>query len=325
MLKVGALVAVVLAGLCLGLAAARGSGQSPMTTPLQFLPNTIAFWNQEHGLIGTGNETYLGTPWQVCERKCRGSISVTTDGGRTSHVLVRTPGPVVRIMVARPRLAWAIVVPACKQASCTHDLWRSVDAGRKWQVINPAPDPFYTASFADSAHGLALSGSGRPLITIDGGRTWQRRANPCPADEASSVSLVSPQRGWLLCLGQPGAGNQEKTLYRTDDAGARWKRLEGGFSYGYPQGIAFAPDGLGVIWESRGTLALTRDSGRHWTDFPSVAEPEADFGLSASVVVGRAFALLSRTPVRPVRFRLVSTTPDLGGWGTVRTWTSSIH
>jgi hypothetical protein len=255
----------------------------------------------------------------------RGSISATTDGGQTSHLLVRTPGPVVRIIVARPRRAWAIVVRACKNESCTHDLWRSLDAGRTWQVVSPAPEPFYTASFADAAHGLAVTQAHGLIITTDGGRTWERLRDPCGSESERVVSLVSPRRGWLLCLGQPGAGNQEKALYRTDDAGAHWQRLSGGFGYGYPRGIAFASDGLGVIWESRGTLSLTRDGGKHWADFPRVSEPEADFGLSASVVVGRAFALLSRTPVRPVPFRLVSTTRNLTGWRTVRTWTSSIR
>jgi Photosynthesis system II assembly factor YCF48 len=316
--KAAALATALLTAVVFGSIRALGApAESVTVTPRSLLPSAIAFWNRQHGLIGTGFEDYPGT-------LDRGSISVTTDGGRTSHVLVQTPGPVVRIAVARPAQAWAIV-RACKRGRCSLDLWRSSDAGRTWQVVRPAPPPFYTASFADAQHGFALVHDHRLIATTNAGRTWRRLASPCPAETKSRVSLVSPGRGWLLCLGQPGAGNQEKTFYRTDDAGTHWQRLSGGFSYGYPQGIAFASDGLGVMWESRGTLYLTRHGGRHWTGFAHVSAPEADFGLSASVVPGRAFALLWRTPVRPIPFRLVATTHDLTGWRTVRTWMSSIR
>src|SRR5260370_13535143 len=65
-------------------------------------------------------------------------------------------------------------------------------------------------------------------------------------------------------------------------------------SYGYPIGIAMARDGFGVIWESRGTLYVTRDGGSHWIALPKVARPEEDFGASAAALPnGVGYVLLS--------------------------------
>jgi hypothetical protein len=200
-------VALIAAGASGAVGTAARSAVS--VTPLALLPSSVAFWNEDHGLIATGNENYPGSPDQQCRNGiCRpGTISVTDDGGRTSRVLVRTPGPATWVGVTGRRQAWA-VVHECKRHRCSDLLWHSADAGRDW---------------------------------------------------------------------------------------------------------------------SRGTLYLTRDGGYRWKAFPKVAEPEADFALSAAVVPGRAFALLSRTPARPVAFRLVATTSGLGAWHTVRTWTSSIR
>jgi hypothetical protein len=82
-----------------------------------------------------------------------------------------------------------------------------------------------------------------------------------------------------------------KSVYRLGPRG--WRRVAytpfappgpGGYGgialYGYPLGIAMADDGFGLIWESRGTLYLTRDGGSHWVGLPKVAKPEVDFGVS---------------------------------------------
>jgi photosystem II stability/assembly factor-like uncharacterized protein len=139
-----------------------------------------------------------------------------------------------------------------------------------------------------------------------------------------------------------GLGNAGKAIYQTSDGGKHWRRVavaqvgkqpngrtrcicSGGICIcGYPEGIAFARDGVGVLWESRGTLYLTRDGGAHWKAFPNVSEPELDFGWSGAAVPGRAFVLLARTPHRPIPFRLITTTSDLTGWRTLRTWISAL-
>jgi photosystem II stability/assembly factor-like uncharacterized protein len=132
------------------------------------------------------------------------------------------------------------------------------------------------------------------------------------------------RRGWALCVGQPGAGNQDKTVVSTIDGGRTWHvragsrdRREGGLgSYGYPQGIAFRPGGAGVLWESRGFLFLTSNGGAKW-HAASVAKPEIDFGRSASIVSrGTVFVLLHRGQ----KFRLVLAHDSGRTWRTLRRW-----
>jgi photosystem II stability/assembly factor-like uncharacterized protein len=80
-----------------------------------------------------------------------------------------------------------------------------------------------------------------------------------------------------------------------------------------------ARDGFGLIWESRGTLYVTRDGGSHWTGLPKVARPEVDFGMSASALPhGVGFVVLAKggTETR----RLVETTDAGRSWRVVYIW-----
>src|SRR5207248_4385819 len=117
---------------------------------------------------------------------------------------------------------------------------------------------------------------------------------------------------WALCTTQGGAGNMGKAVYRLTTHG--WKRVAytafpgtrgsyGGISsYGYPQGIAMARDGFGLIWESRGTLYVTRDGGSHWVAEPAVARPEVDFGVSGAALPGGiGFVVLAHGGSEPRR------------------------
>ena len=65
----------------------------------------------------------------------------------------------------------------------------------------------------------------------------------------------------------------------------------GGFNLAGSIGFAAGPllfsliaDGFGLLWESRGTLYVTRDGGTSWLAEPKVARPEIDFGGGAARV-----------------------------------------
>src|SRR5205814_3730789 len=94
-------------------------------------------------------------------------------------------------------------------------------------------------------------------------------------------------------------------------------RSYGGIAaFGYPLGLAMAADGFGLIWESRGTLYVTRDGGSHWNGLPKVAEPEVDFGLSGAALRGGVgFVLLRRGGVR-----LLETSDAGRTWHAVHRW-----
>jgi photosystem II stability/assembly factor-like uncharacterized protein len=113
-----------------------------------------------------------------------------------------------------------------------------------------------------------------------------------------------------------------KAVYRLGAHG--WRRVDHGLSIGgYPLGMAMADNGFGLIWESRGTLYVTRDSGSHWIGEPKVAVPEVDFGVSGvALPSGKGFVLLLRGyGLRGyVHERLLETTDAGRTWRVVHRW-----
>jgi photosystem II stability/assembly factor-like uncharacterized protein len=290
------------------LSAARAAPISPV------VPNAIAFWDARRGLLGTG--TCPGAIHDVCTD---GTVQLTSNGGRSFHLVLRTRRPVIALSTAGPRSAIA--------RTDGGGSFRTLDGGRSWKPFPPS----YGASFATPRIGLGFRRYMTHdhlaldlLATNDGGRTWRRRPSPCMRALAfgAVIDLVTPSLGWMVCLGQPGAGNQEKAVFRTTDGGRRWRpgaaavyyprrNVHGGLeSYGYPQGVAFAADGFGILWESRGTLYITRAGGTNWLAEPRVARPEIDFGRGAAAFSdGRGLVLLGRGGHLPARLLL---TDDAG-------------
>ena len=265
------------------LTSVTGSDASRTPGRLALTPNAIAFRDSSHGLAGTGWIS-CGYPQATC--RPAGTISRTFDGGRTWRVVLRTPRPVA---------------------------WVGVVEGISW------------ARFDD----------GENLRSTDGGRTWRPAIqlappySPCPQALAqlSDVFVTAGGREWALCAGQGGAGSMGKAVYRLTPRG--WRRVAwtqfgppgrgyGGISiYGYPLGIAMADDGFGLIWESRGTLYVTRDGARLWQGLPKIARPEVDFGVfGAALPDGVGFVLLMRGDAR----RLLETHDYGRTWHVVHRW-----
>jgi photosystem II stability/assembly factor-like uncharacterized protein len=307
---------------CLG-ASAPTAGSSSTAPRAQAAPYAIAFWDSQHGLLGTG------TCPRTTRGDCReGTIEVTSNGGRTFKLVLRTHHPVIGLWTTGPRGAIA-------QTDGGGSLL-SLDGGRTWQPFRLR----YGASFVTPRIGLGYRSylthdhlALELLATSDGGRTWRRRGSPCTQAIASAalIDLVTPSLGWIVCLGQPGAGNQAKAVFRTSDGGRTWRagaavvlwphrNVHGGIeSYGYPEGAAFARDGFGILWESRGTVYATRDGGTNWLAQPEVARPEIDFGRGAAAFPdGHALVLLGRGGGLPAR---LLRSDDAGRtWRLVRRW-----
>lgn len=264
-------VAVAVAGLSAAAASApaRRAAQLPRSA---LVPNTVAFWGDgRHGILGTGYQ-YSG--------HAGGTISQTTDGGKTWHVVRRTTSPVI-----------------------------------------------YAASFHGLFYVQLLNGR-----TLRGrGQYWERNAGHlfesyCRGWYGSAVTAdlvdTNEVRPWSLCVGQGSVGNEAKAVYRGAKRVA-YTPMTGGHargqisSYGYGQGIAGGYSGFGMIWESRGTLYLTHDGGRHWYPKPKIARPEIDFGRWADVAWTKlGFVLLERNQ----HSRLIETTDAGRTWHVVHRW-----
>jgi photosystem II stability/assembly factor-like uncharacterized protein len=258
--------------------------QAALPPRVALVPNAIAFRDPSHGVLGTG-WTSCGNPAFGC--RLQATISLTTNGGRTWKVVLRTPGPVVWVAIT-VRDEWARYDDG--------ENLRSADGGRTWR---PAVAPREPASPCPPAVALTT----HVVVTTPGGRQW------------------------ALCAGQGGAGNMSKAVYRLTLKGWKRVAYTpfgpGGYGgiapYGYPVGMAMTDGGFGLIWESRGTLYDTRDGGSHWLGLPRVAQPEVDFGQSAAALPhGVGFVLLGRGGGE--RRRLVVTRDSGRTWHTAHTW-----
>jgi photosystem II stability/assembly factor-like uncharacterized protein len=265
-------------------APASSAGRKPPASRL--VPNAVAFRDPLHGVLGSGWEGCVNRAWN-----CRpsGAISVTADGGRTWTVVRRTARPVVSLL--RDGDAYVATLDDGERL-------RSAEGGRVWRPSSPS------------------TGAGLPASSV------------CP--QGMLVGANAGAGDWSLCTTEGGAGDQGKSVYRNlPDRGwvrVAWTGLtstaaQGGISaYGYPLGIAGNDDGFGLIWESRGTLYVTRDGGRDWQALPKVVRPELDFGFWAFVLprggVGWEVVGYQGTERR----RLIETTDAGRTWRVVHRW-----
>lgn len=173
-----------------------------------------------------------------------------------------------------------------------HSIFKTTDGGATWRQqantlptrdpkVDPADSPpvksFTGVSFVDADHGVAVSGGGSILATVDGGTTWTVKPAPAP----STVNAIWPERlppsSWNflgvsftdrdhgVVVGHLGA------ILSTADGGATWV-YRGDPRYGILQDVKFVDEFHGqVVGRISGrpdginyTTVGTNDGGEAW-------------------------------------------------------------
>ncbi len=265
---------------------------SPRFLARAFVPTSMALFDDRHGLIAGHIEEEAGS-LLGCPPGCRGLIGVTRDGGQSWKVSYKGPRAIADVTTFGDRLAWATIADCdgvlrqCTGAGILH----SEDGGLTWKVIGNAG--VFSPSFVSPLDGWAIRASRdvapRKLVgSFDGGATWRDTFDPCPRSVVlQSVRFVTPRHGWVLCGGEPGAGQQAKAVLETIDGGAIWRMASaalvapklqlvvgglGGSGYGH--GIFFLPDGHGWLWMGREYSYFTADGGRSWKPMGDITAPD---------------------------------------------------
>jgi photosystem II stability/assembly factor-like uncharacterized protein len=302
---------------------AQTGAAAPARMHLVTLPDSFVMWNQHDGLLGVGS---CDVADDINEGKCvSGAVERTSNGGRTYRVVLRTGQPIYELQTVGP---FGAIASTYEDGSRN---WRTLDGGRTWQRVSskPAVD-WLNPRMGIRFHSYVVGNLGElaMLVTHDGGHSWKRLHDPCrKAISFNAIAdLVSRKVWWVACLGQGGAGNEEKAIFRTRDGGATWQagaaavfypktRVHGGLgTYGYPTGLAFARTGWGLLTESRGTLYVTRDGGTRFHAESKVVRPEIDFAGGASVFrSGVGYVLIGSK-------RLIKTSDFGRTWRVVRRW-----
>jgi photosystem II stability/assembly factor-like uncharacterized protein len=312
----------VLRGLLVVAAAAvivQTGAAAPARTRVVAKPISAVFLNARVGLVGI---RYCVPKGSHCSS---GAVQRTTDGGRTFHVVLRTRKPITSVERFGPQGATATTLFG--------SAWRTLDSGRTWRPV--AYRPFYWATPRIALRFDAyVKRSGQKLalrVTHDGGRTFRRLVDPCNAAVTYNAFayLATPKLWWVLCVGIPAGGTMDKAIFRTRDGGKTWqagaanlgppnRRVHGGIGlFGYPNGLAFARNGFGLVTESRGTLFVTRDGGQHFSARRKVDRPDVDYCAGAAAFTGGVgYVLLTSGDSA----RLLVTHDFGSAWHVVRRW-----
>ncbi len=276
-------VAVVASAALAAVATGAAANAHTDSVPRWLVPNAVAFADATHGALGTGYP-YSG--------HAGGAIELTSDGGRDWHVALRTPRPVLKL--ATEGSLWYAQFD-------DGETLQSSDSGLHW----------------------------KPTAT----QVWPSTPSTCPMGLIVGVLATPVDPTWSVCSTSGGAGNEGKAVYRLRNSG--WKRVActnfstshlpcGGTSYGgisslgYPVGVAGNSTGFGLIWESRGTLWVTKDGGQHWRGLQHLVQFDVDIGNWATVLPhgGVGFAITHASSSS----RLLETTDAGRTWRVVHRW-----
>jgi len=112
----------------------------------------------------------------------------------------------------------------------------------------------------------------RLFRTADGGATWRPVPVPCKGYRMP-VSTLDGVHLWMICGSEPGAGNEAKWGYTSDDSGAHWtmRAFNDGIKsagsmpiIGYANLLSLSSASTGFMANDRGDLYRSTDGGRSW-------------------------------------------------------------
>lgn len=243
------------------------------------------------GVVGQPHSYYFGS--------VGGGVWKSSNSGMTWEALwndmpVSSIGSVA-VAESDPNILYVGTGEACIRGNISHGngVYKSIDAGKTWKhigltdtrqigrvIVHPKnPDIVYVAALGHAYGNNAERGVFR---TTDGGKTWEKTLYRDEKTGAIDITFVpgnpailfaalweAGRTPWGMTSGGPGSG-----LYKSMDAGATWKKIEGN---GFPSDIVLGKIGVSVsgadpsrvyvmleALEERGGLYRSDDGGNAW-------------------------------------------------------------
>ena len=198
------------------------------------------------------NVIYVGTGSDAPRGNISAGVGIykSTDAGKTwNHAGLRNGGQIGEIQIhpTNPDLVYAAVLGNIFGPNSERGVYRSSDGGENWKQVlsvsdstgavdvemDPSNPRILYAGFwrAERKPWTLIDGSteGGVFKSVDGGDTWERVRGGLP-DEGIlgkvdiAVSPANPDRIWVM---QQAKAEKKGGLYRSDDGGKNWKRING--------------------------------------------------------------------------------------------------
>ncbi|MCF8568378.1 hypothetical protein LLE49_27040 [Alicyclobacillus tolerans] len=311
-------------------------GQNPPPPPPQFSPQEIDFVSDKIGYL-SGN--YGNGVTNV------GRVYKTVDSGR-HWTEIYHGGRGISAIDALGNVLWIDVIQS--QISLVKGtLMFSKDGGRNFS--NLGPQAIRSLDFVSPSDGWAVSESNSfnntLLSTSDGGQTWKVQSLPplesnggkvngsAAGGSSTSISFANPFSGILLQTGEPGAGQQPKSLLNTTNGGKSWSwissvGMDGNAgphqlsSGGYANGIDVVPKhpSEAYIWESRGPLLFTPDGGKSWESSKLTKPDLLEVSWVSMLNSNDGYALVHDMMPGHFGFILERTVDGMNSWTNVHQW-----
>jgi hypothetical protein len=168
-------------------------------------------------------------------------LSISTNGGKTFRIIWTPPQKqiIANLSFVSARVGFALVSPSgCSPSGVKDLLYRTRDAGRRWQEVGKLPRGTLAAAFLSSREGFALA-QGKLWVSQTGGSAW--RPTAIRPGVIASLDTVFPGSVDLT-------SGDAVTLFRTGDPPMHIHLNLG--SAGSP---FVSPD---PVWVARGRLCL---------------------------------------------------------------------
>jgi photosystem II stability/assembly factor-like uncharacterized protein len=226
----------------------------------------------------------------------------STDGAKTwQHMGLEDTQHIARIVIhpSDTNIVYVAALGHLATPNAERGVFKTTDGGKTWKKVlyvgdrvgavdlvrDPRnPEVLYAATYEHQRLAWVINdgGSGTGLYkTTDGGAHWQELTNGLPKGPMGRIGLdicrSKPGTLWAVYDNhnlRPGQTNPMNTIngqvYRTDDAGATWRRVNpdnvdvsGKAGYSFNQ-IAVDPNNPDRVWITGSSFNHTEDGGKSW-------------------------------------------------------------
>ena len=122
-------------------------------------------------------------------------------------------------------------------------------------------------------------------VSVDSGASWQERPVPCAKDRDWRSLDWAAGALWLVCAGEPTAGLQRKSSYRSLDDGRTWTAEAPLEAYAYATNIVAVDARVAWRFGFRAPLYRTADGGATWSPLLGELFGDAGGGFTPDIAV----------------------------------------